>query len=225
VHGLPADPMAELLRIGRMHFAPLDDYPEARAFWWPRFQRIARWFVGWEAERRAAADAIHAETSGRLDIRIGEQTFALRARADRIERLADGRYAILDYKTGQVPSDKQVRIGIAPQLTLEGAILRRGGFRDIAAGASLGALIYVKLRGNNQGGEAAPVDLDDRTPDAAADHALAKLTALIAKFEHQETPYRSLVLSIWKNRYGTYDDLARVKEWSATGGADEGDEE
>ena len=225
VRNMPADPLAELLRIGRTHFAPLDDYPEARAFWWPRFQRIARWFVSWEAERRAAAETIHAETSGRLDIRNAEQTFTLRARADRIERLTDGRYAILDYKTGQVPSDKQVRIGVAPQLTLEGAILRRGGFKDIAAGVSLGPLIYVRLRGNNPGGEAAPVDLEDRTPDTAADHALARLTALVGRFADEQTPYRSLVLSMWKNRYGTYDDLARVKEWSATGGADEADEE
>jgi ATP-dependent helicase/nuclease subunit B len=29
---------------------------------------------------------------------------------------------------------------------------------------------------------------------------------------------------MWTNRYGTYDDLARVKEWSLLGGA-EGDEE
>jgi ATP-dependent helicase/nuclease subunit B len=25
-------------------------------------------------------------------------------------------------------------------------------------------------------------------------------------------------LSMWSNRYGTYDDLARIKEWSAAGG-------
>jgi ATP-dependent helicase/nuclease subunit B len=31
------------------------------------------------------------------------------------------------------------------------------------------------------------------------------------------------VLSMWKTRYGTYDDLARVKEWSLWGG--EGEEE
>ena len=30
-------------------------------------------------------------------------------RADRIECLADGRYAILDYKTGAPPTAKQVR--------------------------------------------------------------------------------------------------------------------
>ena len=29
---------------------------------------------------------------------------------DRIERLADGRYAILDFKTGAPPTSKQVRI-------------------------------------------------------------------------------------------------------------------
>jgi len=223
--GLPPDPLDELLRIGRLHFAPLDDYPEARAFWWPRFQRIARWFVTWERKRRAAADKIHAETSGRIEIGRGEVAFTLRARADRIERMIDGRYAILDYKTGQVPSDKQVRIGVAPQLTLEAAILRRGGFKEVPAGASVDSLAYVKLRGNRIAGEAKSVDLEDRTADAAADHALAKLTALVAKFAQQDTPYRSLVLSMWKQRYGTYDDLARVKEWSATGGADEGDEE
>jgi ATP-dependent helicase/nuclease subunit B len=61
-------------------------------------------------------------------------------------------------------------------------------------------------------------------PDAAADHAVARLTELAIKFEDEQTPYRSLVLPMWANRYGTYDDLARVKEWSATGDAGESDE-
>ena len=43
------------------------------------------------------------------------------------------RFAILDYKTGQPPTGKQVRMGLSPQLTLEAAILREGGFEDIAA--------------------------------------------------------------------------------------------
>src|SRR5215203_1654869 len=46
--GLPDDTELELIQIGERHFAPLQDYPEARAFWWPRFQRIARWFAAWE---------------------------------------------------------------------------------------------------------------------------------------------------------------------------------
>src|SRR6516165_5157595 len=111
---LPADPAAALIDIGAKHFATLEDYPEAWAFWWPRFRRIARWFAGWETLRRGSVAALSAEMSGKIDIPLGERVFTLRARADRIERLAGGSYAILDYKTGQVPSEKQVRIGVSP---------------------------------------------------------------------------------------------------------------
>ena len=45
----------------------------------------------------------------------------------------------------------------------------------------------------------------------------SKLTELATRFEDERTPYRSLVLPMWTNRYGTFDDLARVKEWSAFG--------
>ncbi|MET0221268.1 MAG: hypothetical protein ABW213_11470, partial [Tardiphaga sp.] len=60
---------------------------------------------------------------------------------------------------------------------------------------------------------------DEQIPDVAADEAYAKLTGLILRFEDASTPYKSLSLSMWANRYGTYDDLARIKEWSAAGGA------
>ena len=101
---LPPDPLAELLALGRKHFAALDAFPEARAFWWPRFARIASWFVRWEIARRPALAAVHAEVRGEIEIPFGTQVLRLSGRADRIERLADGSYAILDYKTGQVPT-------------------------------------------------------------------------------------------------------------------------
>jgi ATP-dependent helicase/nuclease subunit B len=218
---LPADPLGELLALGKIHFAGFGDEPQARAFWWPRFESIARWFVAWDRARRENIAATFAELRGALSIKTGAAPFQLSAIADRIEKFVDGRFAILDYKTGIVPSDKQVRIGVAPQMTLEGAILRGGGFPGIAAGGSLTELTYVKLKGGDEGGEAKPVKLDQQTPDIAADHALARLTALIVRFDDPDEPYRSLVLPMWKNRYGTYDDLARVKEWSATGGLTE----
>lgn len=219
---LPPDACAELVRFGRARFAPLSDYPEAQAFWWPRFVRIAQWFAGFEQTRRADTAAVRAEIRGELIIPAGERAFCLTARADRIEQLADGRYAVLDFKTGTPPTDKQVRAGIAPQLTLEAAILRHGKFADVPPGASLAELAYVKLRGGQPPGEVCAVDFKDRTPDDAADHALARLTELVLRFENENTAYRSLVLSMWKNRYGAYDDLARVKEWAANGGEDEG---
>jgi ATP-dependent helicase/nuclease subunit B len=57
---LPPNPAAELIEIGRKHFAALEDYPEARAFWWPRFQRIAHWFAAWEMQRRICLTALTA---------------------------------------------------------------------------------------------------------------------------------------------------------------------
>jgi ATP-dependent helicase/nuclease subunit B len=222
---LPAQPALVLRGIGEKHFAPLMERPEARALWWPRFQRIAGWFADWELARRYNLDKIKAETRGEIGIQLdNERTFTLSARADRIERRHDGSYAILDYKTGQPPTGKQVRMGLSPQLTLEAAILREGGFEDIDAGSSVGELVYVRLSGNNPPGEQRTLELKIRNndtpqpPDAAADEARLKLEALIRAFENEDQAYTSLNLSMWSNRYGAYDDLARIKEWSAAGG-------
>jgi ATP-dependent helicase/nuclease subunit B len=222
---LPDDPARSLREIGERYFAPLMERPEARALWWPRFQRIARWFADWEIARRPAIDAIKAEIGGELTIPLGnERIFRLSARADRIERRLGGSYAILDYKTGQPPTAKQVRMGLSPQLTLEAAILREGGFPEIDAGASVSQLVYVRLSGNNPPGEERLLELKinardvPQSPDTAAAEARRKLEALIRAFEDENQAYTSLNLPMWTNRYGTYDDLARIKEWSAAGG-------
>ncbi len=218
---LPADPYAELLRLGRQHFAHFKDFPEARAFWWPRYERIARWFADFERRRRAGMAATHAEIRGELSMAAGDRTFRLTGRADRIERLASGGYAVLDFKTGALPTSKQVQIGIAPQLTLEAAMLRNGAFPGLAPGGNVDELVYVRLNGGNPAGQESVINLKDRSPDEVADAALAELKALVIRFEDESTPYRPLVLSMWKTRYGAYDDLARVKEWSLSEGEEE----
>ena len=69
-------------------------------------------------------------------------------------------------------------------------------------------------------GEQKPIEFKDGDADAHADRALASSPSVRTSFEDEEQPYRSLVLSMWKSRYGDYDHLARVKEWSV-GGDDE----
>ena len=221
---LPEDLAGALRNIGQKYFAPLMERPEARALWWPRFQRIAKWFEDWETVRRSEVARIDAEIRGEMTICLdGERTFVLSARADRIEHRHDGRYAILDYKTGQPPTGKQVRMGLSPQLTLEAAILIEGGFEGIPAGSSVSELGYVRLSGNNPPGEQKPLELKikgetPQAPDDAAAEARSKLERLIRAFESEDQAYTSLNLSMWSNRYGSYDDLARIKEWSAAGG-------
>lgn len=226
---LPPDPAAALRAIGKVHFDPLMSRPEAQALWWPRFLRIASWFSNWEIERRINVASIDAETDGMIEIPLDHgRIFRLTARADRIEHRTDRTFALLDYKTGNPPTGKQVRTGLSPQLTLEAAILREGGFRGIAAGSSVSQLTYIRLSGNNPPGEEKPIELrierkdEPQHPDDAAIEARARLEGLIRKFEDEAQGYTSLALSMWSNRYGVYDDLARIKEWSANGGTSGG---
>ncbi len=215
---LPPDPVAELIALGRKHFVELQEFPEARAFWWPRFERIAHGFARWEAQRRANVASVAAEIRGKIDIPLPDGNFTLRGIADRIERRPDGRFIILDYKTGTARTEKQVRAGLAPQLPLEAAILRHGGFESIPAGASVAEIVYVMLKGGEPAGRYETVEFKSGTPDSQADHALTRLSGLAKRFDDDGVPYRSLAHPMWSSYYGDYDHLARVKEWSSTGG-------
>ena len=219
---LPDDVVGELLRLGETHFSSLQDFPDAKAFWWPRFKRVADWFAGFESKRRGGIARLDAEIDGRLEIPVGDRVFILRARADRIEHRKDGRFAILDYKTGRTSSAKEVRSGLAPQLSLEGAILRAGRFGDIPQGGSIAEFMYVSLRGVNPPGEEKTMEWKDTTPDAVADTAAKRLAGLVLKFDDPDTPYRSRERPQFMRRGpGDYDHLSRTREWSLFGDADD----
>jgi len=217
--GLPADAVARLLDIGRHAFGAALDRPGVRAFWWPRFERIARWFVAGEAARRAQIAATYSECRGELALAGPAGPFRLVAKADRIDRLKDGGIAIIDYKTGTLPSQREVDLGFAPQLPLEAAIAEAGGFPGIAA-APVSELAFWRLTGGDPAGEVRPVAESGDLPTRIAG-AVAGLARLIAAFDDRATPYRAVPRPEWAPRYSDYDHLARVKEWSA---AREGEE-
>ena len=211
-----ARPRAALVRVGTAHalkrVAPL---PTLR-----RFPPLLNEPPHTRRRERKLA-RFDAEINGRVPIPFGNEEFKLTVRADRIEHLKGGLFSVLDYKTGAPPSDKQVLTGLSPQLTLEAAILRQGGFDNIPAGGNVAELVYVRLRGGAIAGEESAVTIKDGTPDEHADSALAKLTEVLAKFADPSNPYYSLLHPMWKTHYGTYDHLARVQEWSLTGATNE----
>ena len=57
--------------------------------------------------------------------------------------------------------------------------------------------------------------------DELADFNLAQLKDLLAAFADAEQPYHPIPRPKWRLRYGKYDHLARIAEWSAIGGEDE----
>jgi ATP-dependent helicase/nuclease subunit B len=212
---LPADALDRLLAIGQRRFGPLLARPGIWAFWWPRFQAIARWFVAHEAEWRRVATPVATEARGGLVLAGPAGEFRLRARADRIDRLADGALAVIDYKTGRVPHDNEILHGFAPQLPLEAAIAASGGFADVPA-ASVAQLRYWRLTGGDPPGEDAVLDGDLADPGALAAQALAGLRGLIQRFDDPATPYHARPWPDHALRFNDYAHLARIKEWSAT---------
>jgi ATP-dependent helicase/nuclease subunit B len=221
---LPGDAVERLLEIGRREFGPALARPGVWAFWWPRFEAIARWFVTHEAERRREAVPLVAEGHGTLVLAGPAGDFTLTARADRIDRLADGSLAIIDYKTGGVPTKSDIVAGLAPQLPLEAAIARAGRFAGVPA-APVTQLRYWRLAGGDPAGEEIALDNESSgrrslpEPVALADEALAGLTTLIARFDDPATRYLARPRPDHALRYNDYAHLARVKEWSAEDGA------
>jgi ATP-dependent helicase/nuclease subunit B len=217
---LPDDAEAQLVECGRAAFADVLALPVPRTFWWPRFLRAAAWLMQWERARRAAGSrpAGVEITGAHVLTGLPGGDFELRAKADRIDRLADNRLAILDYKTGQPPSAKQMLAGLAPQLTLEAAIASRGGFPGIAP-AEIAGLTYLRLSGGDPAGEEIERDLKrDKqavTPQDAANEALQRFVEWVRNFDDAATPYRSRPRPQFVNYDGDYDHLARVLEWSS----------
>ncbi len=203
---LPEDALERLLAIGDARLGAMAERPGVRAFWRPRFARIARWIVDRENRHRPGVAAILTELEGRLDIAAPAGPFTLVARADRIDVMADGSAAIVDYKTGAVPSRKEVGAGIAPQLPLEAAILAAGGFAEIPAAPRPG-LAYWKLSGGDPPGEELPVEAD-------ADAARAGLERLIRHFDDPAVPYVPQPHADRAPAFNDYHHLERLAEYA-----------
>jgi len=203
---LPADAETELLEIGLSHFGAMLSRPGAWAFWWPRFERIVRWLVAEERAHRCSVVESLSECRGSLTLAAPGGPFTLTANADRIDRLAAGGFLLVDYKTGSLPSKKEVESGFAPQLPLEGAILRDGSFAGVEGVPA--ALEYWRLSGGIPIGQRRPIG--ERDPDKLIASVLARIRALIEHFDDPATPYLAQPARQWAPRFSDYRHLERV---------------
>ncbi|MBV9570417.1 MAG: double-strand break repair protein AddB [Alphaproteobacteria bacterium] len=209
---LPADANARLIAIADMVFAEASLPAAAIALWKPRFINAARWFAEEERVRRVEITRYYLEIEGARVFSTLAGEFTLRCRADRIDVLKDGSAAVVDYKTGQLPSPKQVKLLLSPQLPLEGAILAGGGFGAVGALAA-SQLIYIRFGGGAEPGEIRVI-ADATELIAEAD---AKLRVRLADYCDPDMPYLPRVMPFRSDRPGDYDHLSRVGEWALAG--------
>ena len=203
---LPDTSLLDLLEIGRGIFDRYEAHPKVRAFWWPRFENVAAWFVAHERVRRANG-IIPLAVEAKGEMHIGN--VKLTGIVDRIDRLPHGALEIIDYKTASVPTEKDVKAGIEPQLALLALIAQNNGFPAIK-NSRAESLSYWKIAGN---------DGEEKTMGDAAEtaqrveEAEAGLRALLDAFADVATPFRAVPRPSLAPRYDDYAHLARLAEW------------
>ncbi len=212
---LPPEPLDVLVDLGRQHFSSADLSKDLEAFWWPKFLKTAEWIIAQEKEYRFSVKRVHNEIKGEIsyDLPYGPYTFT--AKADRIDEMKGGGFNILDYKTGRIPSNKEVQSGHALQLPLEGLIAAKGKFEGLQ-NAQVQKLIYWQL-GNSK------LEILPQTDDLLQ-KAEEYLLKLVETFDFETTPYHSRPIPKFIPKNSDYEHLARIREWSVQEEGDSGDE-
>ncbi|WP_157123819.1 double-strand break repair protein AddB [Allosphingosinicella indica] len=191
-------------------------HPLLKALWEPRLLEAIDWIAERVAADRAAGRLpLKAEARGEAEV----AGIALYGIADRIDRLADGSLAIVDYKTGNPPSSKAVGEGYSLQLGLLGLIAERGGFADVEGVPAAFEYWSLAKKAGSIGHVQSPVggrsglDPADFTTlaaghfTAAAEHWLTGNAPFTAKLHPEYAPYAD------------YDQLMRLEEWYGREGA------
>jgi len=182
-------------------------HPMLRALWAPRLLEAIDWIAAMERANQAEGRRpLKAEIKGEASL----SGVTVQGRADRIDRLADGGLAIIDYKTGKPPSQKAVDEGFALQLGLLGLIGRQGGFEGVEGDPE--AFEYWSLqryRGNF--GRLMRPD-KDMQPGEFLVHAAHKFGEVARDYLTGTKPFEAKLNPAYAP-YGDYDQLMRLEEW------------
>ena len=194
-------------------------------------RKVARDYIAWRETRAHLIARVFTEIRGEhaLDIpALPERKFTLSANADRVERLHDGTIAILDFKTGAPPGEKEVRAGFNPQLPLSALIATGDGFDHKATGSkiraeSVSALTYVRFASTfdvRNIGDAAGRDHPEKPVAEIIEETRLGVIKLIERFADPAHPYVSMPRPKWAKYGSDYARLARRDEWISEGSDD-----
>ena len=208
------EPENGLLAIAQDVLDEANAHPLMRALWWPRLVAALENFEAIVLSAKAQGRKVLAvEQKGGMDYR----GVRIHGRTDRLDRMADGTIAVVDYKTGKPPSGTQVEQGFALQLGLTGLIVEAGGFEGVdgdvtgfeywsmakAKDGSIGYIIEPVLEGKKKSG----IPREDFLPVTQdyLDDALNRWILGNEPFTARLNPDLKL--------YSDFDQLMRLDEW------------
>lgn len=205
----------EIQKVAAAVFSKAELPEDIEVIWHARFDALVDGLINWEQSRDELGVTRHAEIKANR-LPIADTGVTLGGRPDRLDQRRDGFIDIVDFKTGGAPSAKQVKALLAPQMPLEVALLKRGGFDDVAGEAA--ELLYITL------GPTGKVDIRNvcgsgkNAVDANELGQIAwdKLVDIMHYYGDAKNGYISRAVPALQHDYsGEYDHLARVLEWSA----------
>ncbi|GFE64772.1 double-strand break repair protein AddB [Litoreibacter roseus] len=185
-------------------FSETVPWPATRAMWRAHLSRVAHWFLTTEAERQQEARPTRFEEDGRFY--IDEIAFELHGRADRIDLDPLGAAYIYDYKTGSVPSNKQME-HFNKQVPLLALIATKGGFPGLPPHVARAGYIGLGAKPDER---IFDVDSDE------LDSARTGLVRLIAAYQTRSQGYASRRAMETVSFSNDFDTLARFGEWDVT---------
>lgn len=198
-------------------------HPSLRALWQPRIAESLRWVASQTHEMLdEQRKLIVAEAEGYVEL----DGIKIKGRADRIDRLVDGSLAIVDYKTGQAPSNKAVKAGFALQLGLIALMAQEGHIKGAAGTASLLEYWSLTKRSKDAGfgqikSATAVKEKDDRI--AAGDFVTFARTKALEAIQNWITGNAAFTAKLHPEfaPFADYDQLMRLQEWDGREPVDE----
>ncbi|OYW49612.1 MAG: double-strand break repair protein AddB [Novosphingobium sp. 28-62-57] len=204
----------QLIPIAEQKFDEMSAHPFMRAMWKPRLIDALHW-IEEETDRLAGEgrEVLVVEQKGKIEV----DGITIHGQADRIDKLADGKLAVVDYKTGMPPSGRMVQEGYALQLGLIGMIASKGGMEGVAGEPSrfeywslarskqrtFGYMDTPVLEGRKKSG----IPLDQFLPETER-----YLREAIARWLLGHEPFTAR-LNPDLPSYTDYDQLMRLDEW------------
>lgn len=195
--------------------------PALNILWAEQIQILAALAADISADLADSGATGHVEMKATWRKSVGDETFAIIGRADRIDFLPrENALSIVDFKSRSAPTMKQ-DAAFEPQVSILGLMAMAGAFGDLKTN-KIHRVGYVSLRSKST--EAKP----DGGVLSASKHMLVgeevlehlaetekQLDILLTDYMTIDKTFRSQIRRVRETTQGDYDHLARRAEWQA----------
>ncbi len=200
--------------IAAQTLSPFNDHPAIIAFYRRRLESVLEYFLDqYQTECQNISKSLYEEEAeGIIPISASGRQFDLYAKLDRLDILKNEKVRIVDYKTGELPTEKSVLSGSSAQLALQSAVYLRGGI-SLDKILPIEEMAYYRLNIDPQKNEAQRYTGQDFAK--SADEAIERLKSLIESYCAPGAVYFSEPFGSKLARNPDYRHLSRILEWGS----------